>query len=46
VGSSTGADGRVGFGVSYDASAIDPGMAEVWAGRITGLLEEEGRARL
>lgn len=46
VGSSTGADGRVGFGVSYDASAIDPGMAEVWAGRITGLLEEGGRARL
>ena len=46
VGSSTGADGRVGFGVSYDASTIDPRMAEVWAGRITGLLEEEGRARL
>ena len=47
VGGSTGADGRVGFGVSYDASAIDPGMAEVWAGRITGLLEEDGgKARL
>lgn len=40
IGSSTDGEGRVGFGVSYDASAIDPEKAELWARTITGLLEE------
>lgn len=43
VGSSTDAEGRVGFGVSYDANAIEPEAAEMWARTITGLLEREAR---
>lgn len=39
VGSSTDAEGKVGFGVSYDACAIEKGAAEAWARTITGLLE-------
>lgn len=46
VGSSTDAEGRVGFGVSYDASAIDPERAEVWARTIAGLLEKESGSKL
>lgn len=45
VGSSTDAEGRVGFGVSYDANAIEPEAAEMWARTITGLLER-GEAKL
>lgn len=43
VGSSTDAEGRVGFGVSYDANAIEPEAAEMWARTITGLLEREAK---
>jgi hypothetical protein len=43
VGSSTDAEGRVGFGVSYDASAIEAESAEMWARTINGLLEREAR---
>ncbi|KAJ4383037.1 hypothetical protein N0V86_002265 [Didymella sp. IMI 355093] len=43
VGSSTDAEGRVGFGVSYDANAIEPETAEMWARTITGLLEREAK---
>lgn len=43
VGSWTDAEARVGFGVSYDANAIDPEAAELWARTITGLLEREAR---
>ncbi|KAF3038456.1 hypothetical protein E8E12_002169 [Didymella heteroderae] len=43
VGSSTDAEGRVGFGVSYDANAIEPGAAEMWAQTITGLLERDAK---
>ncbi|KAF3051520.1 hypothetical protein E8E11_007025 [Didymella keratinophila] len=43
VGSSTDAEGHVGFGVSYDANVIEPEAAEMWARTITGLLEREAR---
>lgn len=43
VGSSTDWEGRVGFGVSYDANAIEPEAAEMWARTITGLLEREAK---
>ncbi|KAF2132879.1 hypothetical protein P153DRAFT_393823 [Dothidotthia symphoricarpi CBS 119687] len=46
VGSSTDADGIVGFGVSYDACAISRETAEEWAGRIGGLLEGRGGVKL
>ncbi|KZM28012.1 uncharacterized protein EKO05_0002047 [Ascochyta rabiei] len=46
VGSSTDAEGRVGFGVSYDMNAIDRKTAERWAETITGLLEKRGGSRL
>ena len=43
IGSSTDSEGRVGFGVSYDANAIDVEAAEMWARTITGLLERESK---
>ncbi|KAF1932346.1 uncharacterized protein M421DRAFT_98486 [Didymella exigua CBS 183.55] len=43
VGSSTDAEGRVGFGVSYDANAIEPEAAETWARTIAGLLEPKAK---
>ncbi|KAJ4372300.1 hypothetical protein N0V83_004074 [Neocucurbitaria cava] len=46
VGSSTNAQGIVGFGVSYDASAISEEAATMWKGKIEGLLEKSGAARL
>jgi hypothetical protein len=39
IGSSTGADGCVGFGVSYDENAISQEVAQKWADTIKGLLE-------
>jgi hypothetical protein len=45
IGSSTDSEGRVGFGVSYDANAIDAEAAEMWARTITGLLEK-GESKL
>ncbi|KAI0588501.1 hypothetical protein Alg130_03353 [Pyrenophora tritici-repentis] len=48
VGSSTSAEGIVGFGVSYDLNAISKERAELWKRTIEGLLEvgERERARL
>ncbi|KAF2253558.1 hypothetical protein BU26DRAFT_515893 [Trematosphaeria pertusa] len=46
VGSSTDADGIVGFGVSYDANAISEQAAEMWAEKIRSLLEVEDRPKL
>jgi hypothetical protein len=46
VGSSTSAEGIVGFGVSYDLNAVSEEMAELWKGRIEGLLERGEGARL
>ncbi|KAH6879091.1 hypothetical protein BKA58DRAFT_109609 [Alternaria rosae] len=46
VGSSTSAEGIVGFGVSYDLNAISAEAAEVWRETIEGLLEGRGVARL
>lgn len=46
VGSSTNAEGVVGFGVSYDMSAISQEAAEMWKGKIQGLLERGGGSRL
>lgn len=46
VGSSTDAEGRVGFGVSYDMNAIDRESAELWARTITGLLETSDGSKL
>ncbi|KAF2750663.1 hypothetical protein M011DRAFT_464482 [Sporormia fimetaria CBS 119925] len=46
VGSSSDAKGIVGFGVSYDLSAIDEEAAGAWAERVGELLEEGERSRL
>ncbi|CAE7002111.1 hypothetical protein CFE70_001253 [Pyrenophora teres f. teres 0-1] len=48
VGSSTSAEGIVGFGVSYDLNAISEEKAELWRRTIEGLLEvgKGERARL
>ncbi|KAF9699557.1 hypothetical protein EKO04_002499 [Ascochyta lentis] len=46
VGSSTDAEGRVGFGVSYDMNAIDREAAERWGRVVEGLLEEGVVAKL
>lgn len=43
VGSSTDAEGRVRFGVSYDENAISPEMAGRWRDVIEGLMEGGGR---
>lgn len=47
VGSSTDAEGRVRFGVSYDESAISPEMAVKWREVVEGLMEgtENGREK-
>ncbi|KAF2442035.1 hypothetical protein P171DRAFT_416911 [Karstenula rhodostoma CBS 690.94] len=46
VGSSTDAEGRVRFGVSYDESAISEEMAGRWRDVVEGLLEaDDGRER-
>jgi hypothetical protein len=39
IGSSTSAEGIVGFGVSYDLNSISAEAAEVWKETIEGLLE-------
>lgn len=46
VGSSTNAEGIVGFGVSYDMNAISQEAAEKWAETISGLLEKGDGSRL
>ncbi|KAI4685407.1 uncharacterized protein J4E84_006135 [Alternaria hordeiaustralica] len=46
VGSSTSAEGIVGFGVSYDLNAISAEAAEVWRETIEGLLEGREVAKL
>lgn len=46
VGSSTNAEGIVGFGVSYDLNAISQEAAETWAKKISGLLEKGDGAKL
>ncbi|CAO2656849.1 Nn.00g056520.m01.CDS01 [Neocucurbitaria sp. VM-36] len=46
VGSSTNAEGIVGFGVSYDMNAISEEAAMTWKGKIEGLLEKGVGAKL
>ncbi|KAF2270662.1 hypothetical protein CC78DRAFT_528404 [Lojkania enalia] len=47
AGSSTDANGIVGFGVSYDGNAISEESAEAWAEKIKSLLEiKEDKAKL
>jgi hypothetical protein len=46
IGSSTDADGCVGFGVSYDENAISQEVAQNWAETISKLLEPDDRPRL
>jgi hypothetical protein len=46
VGSSTSAEGIVGFGVSYDLNAISAEAAEMWRETIEGLLEVREVAKL
>lgn len=46
VGSSTNAEGIVGFGVSYDLSAISQETAEMWKRKIEGLLEGDDGSKL
>lgn len=46
VGSSTDADGIVGFGVSYDLNAISQEATENWSKIISGLLEKGSGSRL
>jgi hypothetical protein len=41
IGSSTDANGVVGFGVSYDENAISQEVAQKWADMIRGLLEPQ-----
>jgi hypothetical protein len=42
IGSSTDANGIVGFGVSYDMNAISQEVAQKWAETVSGLLERDG----
>ncbi|KAF2035810.1 hypothetical protein EK21DRAFT_53148 [Setomelanomma holmii] len=46
IGSSTDANGIVGFGVSYDENAISQEAAQNWAETISGLLEKGDGSRL
>jgi hypothetical protein len=47
VGSSSDYNGIVGFGVSYDASAISEEAAEAWGDIIRSLLDDsQGRSKL
>lgn len=46
IGSSTNAEGRVGFGVSYDMNAISIEAAENWKQKIENLLEKGSGSRL
>lgn len=46
IGSSTDANGVVGFGVSYDENAISQEVAQKWAQTISDLLEPHEAARL
>jgi hypothetical protein len=46
IGSSTSAEGIVGFGVSYDLNAISAEAAETWRETIEGLLEVREVAKL
>jgi hypothetical protein len=42
IGSSTDANGIVGFGVSYNMNAISQEVAQKWAETVSGLLERDG----
>ncbi|KAF1912353.1 hypothetical protein BDU57DRAFT_522572 [Ampelomyces quisqualis] len=46
IGSSTDANGLVGFGVSYDENAISQETAQKWADTISGLLEPQDAPKL
>jgi hypothetical protein len=46
IGSSTDANGCVGFGVSYDENAISQEVAQNWAETISKLLEPDDKPRL
>lgn len=46
IGSSTDANGIVGFGVSYDMNAISQEVAQKWAETISALLEREDGPKL
>lgn len=46
VGSSSDAEGIIGFGVSYDENAISREAAETWARTVEGLLEPEKATKL
>lgn len=46
VGSSTNAEGIVGFGVSYDMNAISQDTAKMWSKKISGLLETGNNSKL
>jgi hypothetical protein len=46
VGSSTSAEGIIGFGVSYDLNAISAEAAEVWKETMEGMLEVREVAKL
>ncbi|KAJ4288204.1 hypothetical protein N0V90_012221 [Kalmusia sp. IMI 367209] len=45
IGSSSNAEGRINFGVSYDQSGISAEMAERWRDVVEGLLEVSGEGR-
>ncbi|KAH7408429.1 hypothetical protein DE146DRAFT_646199 [Phaeosphaeria sp. MPI-PUGE-AT-0046c] len=46
IGSSTDANGCVGFGVSYDENAISQEAAQTWSETISGLLKPQGGSKL
>jgi hypothetical protein len=46
VGSSTSAEGIIGFGVSYDLNAISAEAAEMWKETMEGMLEVREVAKL
>lgn len=46
IGSSTSAEGIISFGVSYDANAISEDAANMWAEKMSGLLEKGDGSRL
>lgn len=46
VGISTNAEGVISFRASYDMNAVSQEAAEIWAKKISGLLEKEDGAKL
>jgi hypothetical protein len=46
IGSSSDAEGIIGFGVSYDENTISREAAEEWARTIEGLLEPENKSKM